>query len=144
MESSAHGAAVEALLASVTEGFEGSFTAERGEIHADEGVARVRLRPVNSLAAAVEVVDTGVSMYVSAEGWEADSSDFAREPESDTPGLAWATSVVLAIAEFGMVRVRPTWVPFGRETLLLGSSKELDDIRRTKKTRVLRVWAPWR
>jgi hypothetical protein len=138
-----YGAAVEAVLASVSDGFEGLFIVESGEIDADEGVTRVRLCPVNSQAAVVEVVDTGVSMYLSAEGWEADSSDFAHEPESNTPGLAWATSVVLAIAEFGMVRVRPAWLPLGRETLLLASSKELDEIRRARATKVLRVWAPW-
>jgi hypothetical protein len=84
---------------------------------------RVRLRPLNDRAAGVEVVDTGASVSLSAEGWEADSSDFALDAESSAPGAEWATSIVLAIAEFGMVRVRPTWAPFGRETFACGQVK---------------------
>lgn len=119
------------------------FDLEEIETRAGSGDRCVCLRPHKDGAPPLLATDTGVSWYleVPQSKWEADSSDAAGSDQSAQ--RQWAVEKVQSIAKFGVVRIHRRWLPFGRESIILGSSAELANLRTDRSIRVISPPQPW-
>ncbi len=103
------------------------------------GDVGVRYRPRVRGAAELIVTDTGVSWYmeVTAAKWESDSGEHLGDEE------AWAIATARNLACNGAIRVRPINRPWGRETIIPTSRREMDALSSGIEWKVIHVWSPW-
>lgn len=133
------GAVTEALALAAPDGFD----LEPIETRAGSGDRCVRFQPRRTDAPALLVTDTGVSWYfeVPEARWEVDSSDATLGDQSVQ--CQWAVETARNIAKFGIVRTRPRWMPFGRESFVLSSDAELLKFRADRSIRIIGFLPPW-
>lgn len=119
------------------------YDVEPIETRAGSGDRCVRFQPHRAGAPELLVTDTGVSWYleVPQARWEADSSDITLGGQSAE--CQWAAETAQNIARFGMVRVRPRWLPYGRESFVLSSNAELLTYQQDRSLRLIKFLPPW-
>jgi hypothetical protein len=129
-------AAIDAALKAVVDG---RYTREDIATRSGSDDVVVRYRPKNIEAAGLIVTDTRVSWHleVPEAKWEADSSDQLENER------LWAIRVARDLAAFGAVRVRRSWCPWGRETFILRSDDQTQELGTDRAFKVVGYWPPW-
>ena len=90
----------------------------------------------------ISVTETGVSLFVVAEGLAIDSSDVGGL--EDEAHVAWAAGIVAAAAKFGLIKVRsPKWFPVFSEWVIPRAQAELRHVLSGSAGRITRYWGPW-
>ncbi|MFC6355105.1 hypothetical protein [Luethyella okanaganae] len=131
------------FLSAITERGIQRFEAARVMTTRISGNVCVRLQPHRTGSATLLVTDTGVSWYleVPEAKWEFDSSDAMGSDE--LAQFEWAVDICVSIARFGMIRTRPKWLPFGRESFVLTEVSGMESHRNDGKREVTHYWPPW-
>lgn len=98
----------------------------------------LRLTPLNPRAVSIDITYSGETVWIQAEGFEAETGDAT----ASALGPTWVSDVTYAIADHGLLKLRRRrgslpYFAFAR------SAEELDALVSDRAVKVLHAWERW-